>query len=171
MTACPGRLNVLKRVFTGRIISTITETEITNYLDYLYEMWSAITSNRTLSIIKQVFQQAVSMKAVSDDPTEKIGYRSEKAHERNRFLLPDELKKLVEASQQTRTKFYMPALIYLGAEHGVSRQEALSLHWTDIKFVGEGIINFFRTKNSNERTEYLMPRSMISLLYHRFNIS
>ena len=170
MTACPGRLNVLKRVFTGRIISTITETEITNYLDYLYETWSAITSNRTLSIIKQVFQQAVSMKAVSDDPTEKIGYRSEKAHERNRFLLPDELKKLVEASQQTRTKFYMPALIYLGAEHGVSRQEALSLHWTDIKFEGEGI-NFFRTKNSNERTEYLMPRSMISLLYHRFNIT
>jgi len=94
---------------------------------------------------------------------------SEKSHERNVFLLPEMINQLVEASQQTRAKFYMPALIYLGAEHGVSKQEALSLTWDDINFDydDEGTIHFFRTKNGNERTEYLMPRSKEALLAWR----
>jgi integrase len=41
----------------------------------------------------------------------------------------------------------MPALICLGAEHGASRQEALSLRWQNINFeFGEyGMIRLFRT--------------------------
>ena len=55
----------------------------------------------------------------------------------------------------------MPALILLGAEHGVSRQEALSLEWGDIDFdfQDKGLIKLFRNKNKKERTEYLMPRT------------
>ena len=60
----------------------------------------------------------------------------------------------------------MPALVYLGAEHGASKQEALSLEWSDIKFDADGIgtIAFFRTKNSRERTEFLMPKAKEALL-------
>ena len=106
------------------------------------------------------------MHAVFEDPAKGICYLSEKNHQRNRFVLPDELNQLLEASKQTRAKYYMPALICLGAEHGASRQEALSLHWHDINFeFGEyGMIRLFRTKNQRMRTEYLMPRSKKALL-------
>lgn len=75
--------------------------------------------------------------------------------------MPHKLDELLKASQIGRAKFYLPALICLGAEHGASKQECLSLKWSDIDFdyKGMGIIKFFRTKNSRERTEYLMPRT------------
>ena len=58
------------------------------------------------------------------------------------------------------------ALIYLGAEHGAARQEALSLEWSHIDFdyKGIGFIRLFRTKNGKERTDYLMPRTKQALL-------
>ncbi len=66
-----------------------------------------------------------------------------------------------------RGKFYLPAIIYLGAEHGASKQEILSLKWEDINFDfkdGIGLIRFFRTKNTKERTELLMPRTREALI-------
>jgi integrase len=65
-----------------------------------------------------------------------------------------------------RAKFYMPALIFLGAEHGASKQEVLSLKWKHINFDyrERGFIRFYRTKNSRERIEYLMPRTRQALV-------
>lgn len=52
-----------------------------------------------------------------------------------------------------KAKFYLPALILLGAEHGASRQEALSLKWADVNFSFKeiGVIRFFRSKTGRER--------------------
>lgn len=99
-------------------------------------------------------------------PAASINYLSEKEHERNEFLLPAELDKLVEVSRNGRAKYYLPVLIYLGAEHGASKQEALSLKWQDINFDYEefGLIKLFRTKNKQKRFEYLMPRTKEALL-------
>ena len=79
--------------------------------------------------------------------------------------MPGEIRKIVAASRETRAKFYMPALIYLGAEHGTSKQEALGLKWSDIDFGfnGQGLINLFRSKNHRRRTEYLMPKTKAAL--------
>ena len=117
-------------------------------------------------MIKKVFNQGKALKALRENPCKGIEKLSEKEHERNRFILPHELNTLVAASRQTKAKYYMPALIYLAAEHGASKQEALSLLWSDITFDyhGKGLIRFFRTKNDRERTEYLMPRTKQALL-------
>ena len=159
-------LNPLVRIFSRRLLSQISTEDILSYRLSLASQLSNVTSNRYLFIIKQVFKQGHEARAVFDDPAGSIKYLSEKEHQRNKFLLPSDLDKLVKASQQTRAKFYMPALIYLGAEHGASKQEALSLQWSDIGFEYEdqGMIRFFRTKNSRERTEYLMPRTKQALL-------
>ena len=60
----------------------------------------------------------------------------------------------------------MPSIIFLGAEHGASKQEVLSLEWSDIDFEFQdiGLIRFFRTKNTRGRTEFLMPRTKKALL-------
>jgi len=98
--------------------------------------------------------------------SETFNYLSEKENERNKFILPPKIDILIVASQKTRAKFYMPSLIYLGAEHGSSRQESLSLQWDDIDFEYDeiGMIKLFRIKNKRKRLEYLMPRTKKALL-------
>jgi integrase len=160
------RVNVLNRTFGKHLLCQISKDALISYQYRITSELSAVTSNRNLFVIKQIFKHGLKAKAILDDPAEGISYLSEKDHERNQFLLPEKITRLFEASQETRAKFYMPALIYLGAEHGASKQEVLSLKWKDIDFVYEGIglIRLFRTKNNRERTEYLMPRTRQALL-------
>jgi len=109
---------------------------------------------------------------VFEDITANIRYMDEKQHARSKFLLPDKLETLIKACENTKAKYYMPALISLGAEHGASRQEALSLYWGDIDFDygGTGLITFYRTKNETRRTQHLMPRTREHLLKWRDHV-
>lgn len=68
--------------------------------------------------------------------------------------MPSGLNALIEASEQTKAKFYLSALICLGTEHGVSRQEALSLKLKDLDldYDGIGLMYLHRTKNGMDRT-------------------
>lgn len=113
-----------------------------------------------------MFVHGLGLKAIIKDIASDIDYLSEKEHERNNFLLPPQISNLISATQNTRAKFYMPAITYLGAEHGASKQEILSLKWSDIdfEFKGKGLIKFYRTKNKKKRTEFLMPRTKQALL-------
>jgi site-specific recombinase XerD len=160
------RLDLLNQFFGSRLLCDITEAEIKDFRLEQFEKQSAVTSNRNLFILKQVFKTGLQLKAVRIDPAKNIKYLSEKAHERNSFLEPNGIEKLIVASQKTRAKFYMPALIYLGAEHGASKQEALGLRWKDITFdyKDTGLIRLFRAKNTHERTEFLMPKTRKALL-------
>ncbi len=159
-------LNVLRDNFADRLLCQITRDEIEAYINKLASELTKVTSNKYLFIIKQVFIHALRLKAVIEDPISEIKALSEKEHVRNTFLLPHELDRLIEASQKNRAKFYLPAIIYLGAEHGASKQEILSLQWAhiDFQYADKGFIKLFRTKNSKERLEYLMPRTKEALM-------
>jgi integrase len=162
-------LNSLNKNSGKRLLSEISEEDILNYRSNVASEFTNVTSNRYLFIIKQVFKIGVQVRSILYDVAAPIKYLSEKEQERNKFLVPSELDRLIEASRKGRTKFYLPALIHLGAEHGASRQEALTLKWSDIDFEheGQGMIRLFRTKNTRERTEYLMPRTKEALLEWR----
>jgi len=161
-----GRIDFLNREFGGKLVAEFSKSTVEGYHQRLFEESSPASANRYLFILKQIFRRALLEGAVVEDPAADIRYFSEKQHQRNTFLDPAGINALVDASQKTRAKHYMPALVYLGAEHGASKQEALSLEWTDIKFdaEGDGTITFFRTKNKRERTEFLMPRAKEALL-------
>jgi site-specific recombinase XerD len=163
------RVRVLKRKFDKSLLCEITKEDLLDYQKAIFKQLSAVTANRNLFVIKQVFKHGMEMKAIFENPAENIRYLSEKEHERNRFLLPSEIEELVAASRKTKAKYYLPALIYLGAEHGASKQECLDLEWGDINFEysGLGMINLFRTKNGCERTEYIMPRTKEALMSWR----
>lgn len=159
------RANVLNRIFGKKLICEIQTEDILRFQKAELDRNSPASSNRYLFNIKQVFKHAIELGVVLEDPASSIKYFSEKVHERNKFIGPTAIDKLVSASKSTRAKHYLPALIYLGVEHGASKQEALSLKWDEINFdfAGKGLIRLFRTKNGHERTEYLMPRSRQAL--------
>ncbi len=162
-------LNALDSEFGKLLLCSITKEQIIDYRNFQVLKNSVVSANKYLKIIKAVFKHGREIKAVVDDPSSKISLLNEKEHERNRFLFPNELDNLIEASLQLRARYYLPAIIYLGAEHGASRQEILSLRWSDINFDynDKGIISFYRTKNKNQRTEYLMPRTKEALIKWR----
>lgn len=156
-----SRLRVLNQVFEKEILCTISQKSIEDYLTSVASKNSNVTANRNLSVMKKVFKHGLKLQAVLNDTSKSISFLSEKEHIRNKFLLPNQLDKLLVATKTNRGKFYMPAIICLGAEHGASKQEILSLEWSDINFEFKsiGLIRLFRTKNSKERTEFLMPRT------------
>ena len=129
---------------------------------------SAVTSNRRLFILKVLCARAVKEGESANNPSLGINYLSEKKHYRTVFLTPEELDTLLEHAEANRASYLVPAIL-LGAEHGASLQEILSLKWADIDFgfEGTGRITFFRTKNSRRRTMRLMPRTRDALLCWR----
>ena len=163
-------LGSVGKAFGKRLLCEISSKEIADYRDDLASKASNITANRILFIVKQIFAHGLGLNATKEDPTIEIAYLSEREHERNEFLLPDKLRKLIEASRQLKVaRFYLPVMIYLGAEHGASKQEILDLKWSniDFDFDGRGLIRFFRSKTKRERTEYLMPQTKQALLEWR----
>jgi len=159
-------LSVLERNFGKSLLCQITQKDILNFRDTQVEVNSVISANKYLSLFRYIFNHGESLGATLGDPTEGIRFLSERSHQRNEYLDPTALDKLISSSKRTRAKFYMPALICLGAEHGASKQECLSLQWSnlDFDFAGIGKIRLFRTKNKRERTEFLMPRTKDSLV-------
>ncbi len=162
-------LDGLNRFFGNKLLCQISKDEIESLINVWASDKTKVTSNKYLFILKQVFKVGLDLNAVIEDPVAELKYFSEKDHERNEFLLPGKLALVIEASQDTRSKFYLPAAIYLGAEHSASTQEILDLNWKDIDFdfADRGLIKFFRTKNKRKRAEFLMPRTKGALLSWR----
>lgn len=129
---------------------------------------SAVTANRRIFILKELCARALKDGEIARNPCADIGYLSEKKHQRTSFLAPAELDRLLLHAGTSRTG-YLEAAILMGAEHGASLQEILSLKWADIDFQYEesGSITFFRTKNERRRTMLLMPRTRKALLQWR----
>lgn len=91
--------------------------------------------------------RALKEREIAKDPTCGIKYLSEKLHHRTAFLSPAELDNLLACAEKSPSGYLVPAIL-MGAEHGASLQEILSLKCTDVDFdfEGEGYITFYRTK-------------------------
>ena len=95
--------NVLDHRYGKRILCDISTQEILDFRNNIAKKDSNVSSNKYLSIFKKVFKQGLALNAVLKDPTDGIKRLSEKEHERNRYLLPPEVDKLIEATKQTST--------------------------------------------------------------------
>lgn len=80
---------------------------------------------------------------------------------------------MIEGALKTRAKHYLPAIIWLAAEHGASHPEILDLRWTDVILDGDHEqIRFLRTKNGMERTFLKIgPESKRALLHWREHLA
>ena len=105
------RLSIMIRDLGQRILCQMTRPEIVEYRNKVAKETSKVNSNRGLFLIKQVFKHGIELNAIKADPVEDIQYLSEREHERNRFLLPHQLDKLIEACNQVRSKSCIPAIM------------------------------------------------------------
>jgi integrase len=161
----PGGARLIHPPLQNLKIAMLTPDLIKSIRASMAAATSAITSNRRLFILKALCGRAVKEGEAAKDPSIGISYLSEKKHHRTAFLTPEELERLLEHAAANRAGYLVSAIL-LGAEHGCSLQEVISLKWTDIDFHfdGTGRITFFRTKNSRRRTMRLMPRTRDALL-------
>lgn len=146
-------------------IALLTPDIINNLRSCMATETSALTSNRRLFILKVLCTRAIKEGEIANNPAEKITYLSEKQHHRTVFLTPVELDRLLACAEKSQAGYLVSAIL-MGAEHGASAQEVLSLKWSDIDFDfdGDGRITFYRTKNDRLRTMRLMPRTREALL-------
>ncbi len=146
-------------------IALLTPDIVNNIRTSIAANISVVSSNRRLFVLKELCKRALKEGEIAKDPTVGISNLSEKKHCRTNFLVPQQLDKLLECARKSVSP-YLEAVILLGAEHGASLQEILSLKWSDIDFNFEntGYITFFRTKTQKRRTMRLMPRTRESLL-------
>ena len=164
------QLNMLGKVFNGRMLGSITRDEVIQYRVDLAGERSNITSNRRLFVLKQVFATAKNKKFITKDDISDIHYLSEKSHERDTWLKPDQLDTLLNVASKARSRHYMVLAILLTAEHGASKQEILGLKWEDVDFElgNAGCIGFYRSKNGMHRMHPLqMERTREALLARR----
>jgi len=125
-----------------------------------------VLANRRLFVIKQVFAHAKRHGMVDKNVAKAIPCLSEKGSERKVAQTPIQVDELLEAAYQRRSKHYLLLTILLAVEHGCSKQEVLSLKWSDISLT-ENRISFYRTKNEVPRTHQIMPRTRLALLARR----
>lgn len=163
------QLAVVERTFGKRLAFEITRKDIKEYRLQSVKNYSAVTANRRLFVLKQVFGLAVQEGAVREDPTVGVTYLSEDEHMRKRFLLPADIDELLAACEKTKA-FYLKPIFLLSVEHAAAKQEILDLEWKHIDFE-QNIVRFYRTKNGMERIQKLMPRTREALLAWRNHLN
>lgn len=160
------QLRSILKTFNKQFMSDVGVREVEAYLADVAGSASNASANRRLFVLKKLFETAVELGSVLESPVKSMGFFSERAHERNKFLMPDEVDRLLAATRQSRSRHYLLAALLLAVEHGASKQEVLDLRWSDVNFE-HNMIRFFRTKNGRERTMLMMPRTREALLAWR----
>jgi len=167
-----GRLKRIRKAFGGKLIGTITEELLLQFRVKEAHRNSPASANRYMFVVQQLMKLALKEKAITTDPSASIQKLSEKQHERKVFLTPAEVEVMLKQAAKQKTRHYMVLAILLAVEHGCARQEILDLKWSqiDLDFQDTGTINFFRTKNKNDRLHSIMPRTKEALLKRKAHL-
>ncbi|MGX9367348.1 tyrosine-type recombinase/integrase [Desulfoplanes sp. PS50] len=165
-----GHLKKIEEDFGSRMLATITKDEILDFRLDLAESTSKVTANRRMHVFKQIFSKAEENGLCLKNILAGVKNLGEQDHERDFWLKPEQLDRLLEKAQKSKVNHYMVLAILLAAEHGASTQEILDLRWEHIDFdwKGCGCIHFHRTKNGVDRSHRLdMGRTKQALLDRR----
>ena len=129
------------------------------------------TVNRVLMRLKALFREALRLELVARNPAEAVRLRLPKGEKTARALEPQEVARLLEAAEASRSKD-MALLLRLMLETGLRRGEALALEageltvwrsWT--KAGGKGV--FSEPKTPTAKRKVPLPRGLLLRLKAR----
>ena len=117
----------------GRMrLQEVKPVHVRGVLDRVMEAgYAPRTVGRVLMRLKALFREALRLELVARNPAEAVRLRLPKGEKAARALEPEEVARLLEAAEASRSKD-MALLLRLMLETGLRRGEALALQWGDL---------------------------------------
>jgi integrase len=141
-------MRLLDAEFEGKNIQDITAWMIEKYKSKRKQTCKPASVNRELALLKHVFSMAVKWGRMKENPARDVrGLKG--ATKRVRFLMPDEVQKLLSCCDGIMKGVLRP-MVTLAVHTGMRKGEILSLRWGQIDFE-QGIITLHDTKNGERR--------------------
>ena len=147
-----------KTVFMNNLVSlhnrkmlSITHQE----LDWLHNKIkldvSEFTANRAIALLKHMYNKAIDWGFPKDHGNPAQGVKMFKEKSRERFLLPDELRRLYKALEE-EPNIIFKNFVLLALYIGQRKSNLLSLRWSNIN-LELGFVAFLDTKNGDHRID------------------
>jgi len=141
--------------FGDLLISEITPMRINEYkVTRRLEGATPATINRELALMKHAYSIAIrEWEWIQENPVKKVNMEKEN-NKRDRWLLPDEEKKLLEASPE-----WLKEIIIFALNTGMRLGEILSLRWNSVDMKRKTVV-VLRSKNNEKRTIPLNEKAL-----------
>lgn len=110
--------------------------------------------NRQIGILRAMLAKGVKWGLLTRNPASQVEDFDED-NKRERFLVTDEIRRLLRATKQTDSPILRPA-VYLALQTGMRKSELLGLRWSDINFEASKIL--VRETKSGEPRQVPMSR-------------
>lgn len=133
--------------FHNRKMISITRADLERMHVTLRDRISLYTANRTLALIKHMYNKAIEWGCPSQHGNPAVGIKMFRERSRERFLLPDEIKHFFAALNEEPNevfKNYVLLSLYIGQR----RQNMLSMRWSNVDLELEYVL-FPDSKNGD----------------------
>jgi len=151
-----SRLRFWEEKHKYKIFSPLSRLEIERIIDSLAVKLSSETINNYVNVLRQVYQYAVELKVINENPVKDVKRLQEAPRKVPRFFSEEEVKRLLEYSNP----FYKDLWLFF-LYTGMRRNEARFLEWSDIDFEQEVISvknkESFTTKSKRSRIIPIHP--------------
>lgn len=147
--------------FQTRKLLSITTEDIEKLHNKVYKDTSPYTANRVLTLLKHMYTIAIKNGYMHGHPNPGTGIRKFNEKSRDRFLSPDELKRLYAALESEEDEVFRD-YVFLSLYSGQRRTNVLTLRWEHVDFKNE-FIYFPETKNGEPLT-IPMTKQLYNLL-------
>lgn len=131
--------------FEGKYIHEISAWQIEGWKSKRSKICKVATVNRELALLKHMFSMAVKpWKKLKESPVKDIK-RLKGETKRVRYLMPDEVQRLISNSAN-----FLKPIIALAVHTGMRKSEILGLKWQQVSYE-QGIITVLDSKNGERR--------------------
>jgi integrase len=135
----------LEEEFKEKNIHEISQEQIEKYRIKRKEVVGICSINRELALLKHLYTKAIEWEKVTENPAKKVKVRLNEEIQRVRFLMPQEISRLLSHCPDN-----LKPIVTVALHTGCRKEEVLSLRWTQVN-LETGIIHLPKTKNHNPR--------------------
>ncbi|MGD9637523.1 MAG: tyrosine-type recombinase/integrase [Alphaproteobacteria bacterium] len=144
--------------FGRKKLDQIDTVDISRLHNTMKQSRSSATANRTLSIIKHMFNVAISWGEINKNPAK--GIKKFRENQKERYLSVEEIKRLMAVLNEEKNHS-IASLVMLLLFTGARKSEALKMKWSDVDF--KNAIWTVPQENSKSRKVRHIPLSNIAI--------
>ena len=144
--------------FHNRKMISITRADMERMHAGLRDRISLYTANRTLALVKHMYNKAIEWGYPSRHGNPAVGIKMFRERSRERFLLPDEIKRFFAALNEEPNEVFKNYVL-LSLFIGQRRQNMLSMRWSNVD-LDLGYVLFPDSKNGDPQRIPLITQAL-----------